>query len=182
MKKTIDDKFFCTIISCESNMTADRLVCYLYIFQLAGFDLNFRYKWTSHGIASRDIDSYFNLLSGYGLIQVNRNGTVSLLNGALDDVDSMAITYEDLELVNSLLSFLNRLSYNEVLFLCLVDIIIKDYFNHPKKSADDLLKDEIKIKNTLASLSSEYSDDNFYFALKFRRELGSLDLSILGGS
>lgn len=167
--KTHDDRYFCTLVSCEKPMSATRLTCYMYILQLAGFELNYKYKITGNGLCSREVESYFNDLAGQGILDSDEHGNI-ILNVSLDDeYAKLPLTFDSVKLIEEVINFLDGLEYEDLLFLCLTDLTVSDMLQ--KCTPEEFLARRATVESILKSLSPAFSTENFDVALKVRREI-----------
>lgn len=155
---------FYMLESCTDNIDTGRLVYYMYIFQMSGFKLGFKYRINASGVSCRQINSLVNEAVNKGLIEV-RSGVVYLTDLGYSSYYSTPFTLEEWDKIDYIKSVLSRLSESELAFICLTDMLVYGVLN--KNGYTGLIEKELEIKNTLSSLSSEYSLENFNAAIKF---------------
>ena len=72
MAKRQVDKYYLFLYCIKNKIAANRLIGYLYLYQMAGFNLNFKYKVTGSGMKSSDVTTYLNTLISKGLVEVKK--------------------------------------------------------------------------------------------------------------
>lgn len=164
--KTGNDRLFCTLVSSEGGIKTGRITCYMYLFQLAGFELNFRYKVANYGVKSNDFNQYLSEAINQGVLNTNRG----IINVTID-IEEAYLKYPlgitDLNLIENIKSFLDALSDDDLTFLCLTDIIVSD--TKKKVSVNKMAEERTTIESVLKGLSPVFSEENFDTSLKVIR-------------
>ena len=165
---TANDALFCILESSYSGIESNRLIYYMYMYQLAGFNYKLKYKINVSGLTCRQLNELLNSVVNSDKIEVN-NGVVHLTSLGKLYYNNIALTYAEWEKIENIKSVLDNMSEKELYFICLVDMLVYDTLN--QYGVDGLITQKARIKGTLASLCSEYSDENFDTALKFIKEI-----------
>lgn len=156
--KTWDDRKFCTLVCSDRGVSASRMTCYMYVLGLIGYKLDFRYKITSNGFVSSDLASYLNDLIGEGYLESN-SGVLSFTDDLSEEMMKFPLWYYDLDMLTYTLDILRDLTSDELLLLCLTDVIVSDVMK--KSNPSELKNQRATIECTLRKLCSAYSDENF---------------------
>ena len=161
---TIDDSLFCILFSSLDGLRCNRLVYYIYLFQLAGLDFEFRYKISPSGLNCVSLDKYLSNLVSDGKLIINDDGYQRLTKSGYFYVCDTLLRYNEYEFFTKSKLMLDKLSDDELFFVCISDIIISDVLK--RYGYDGLVKQRDKIMVTLSNLSCEFSDDNLDSAMK----------------
>lgn len=164
--KTGNDRLFCTLVSSEGGIKTGRITCYMYIFQLAGFELDFRYKVANYGVKSHDFNQYLNEAINQGVLSANR-GTINVTIDIEEAYLKYPLGITDLNLIENIKSFLDELDDDDLTFLCLTDIVVSDM--KKKVSVNRMAEERLNIESVLQGLSPVFSKENFDSSLKVIR-------------
>lgn len=160
--KTSDDRLFSLISCCEYEIESRRYVPYMYIYQMAGFEMGYSFRITSSGLKSRDCEGYLNEAMANGILSTSKKKLRLNL-----DSDSALMQYpldfNEIELLEYIDSTINNLEYDDLLFLCITDIVMQDMIS--KVSYEGLADKRDEVEGILASLSTAFSKENFNNAL-----------------
>ena len=159
---TLNDSIFAVLHSCREDLCSSRLTCYMYMFQLAGLDYQFRYNISTSGIKSRGVDSLLSSMINEDKVNTV-NGSISLTEMGTLYYTSIPLTYKEWEKFDNVKDCLDSLSDTELYFVVLTDMVVSDTLN--KKGVSSMITGRDMIEHTLASLSKEYSEDYFNSAL-----------------
>lgn len=165
---TSNDALFCILESCYSGIESNRLIYYMYIFQLAGFNYRLKYKINVNGLSCRQLNEMLNSVVNSDKVETSE-GVVRLTPLGLLYYNNIALTYAEWETIEHIKLILDNMTEKELYFICLVDMLVYDTLS--QYGVDGLISQKSRIHNTLASLCSEYSDENFDSALKFIKEI-----------
>ena len=165
---TVNDALFCILESSYSDIESSRLIYYMYIFQVAGFNYKLKYKINTNGLSCRQLNEMLSSVVNSDKV-ITSDGVVRLTPLGRLYYNNVVLTYSEWEKVDHIKSVLDNMSEKELYFLCLVDMLVYDTLN--QYGVDGLIKQKNRIQSTLASLCSEYSEDNFNAALKFIKEI-----------
>ena len=168
MMRSKDDKFLCVISSCEEELDSSRITYYMYLFQSAGYNYNFRYKLESDGIRSRGLNGYIDELLEQGYI-TDGNGILKASKDAIDEVSNYIMSYQDIELHNTILSYIEDLTLTELHFLVVTDMTITEITK--TYGIEGLVKKKDEIIRIISSLSKEFSEENLNGAMKIIKVL-----------
>ena len=157
-----DDKLFCVLNSIDKEIKSNRLVCYLYIYQVSGLDINFKYKTGMSTLKSDKFDVYLNYLVSEGCIKINRS-IVSITSYGEEVLGNFIFSVDEIEYLDTIKKKLNNLNDDELFFLVLLDIIISEI--KAQAGVQGLIKQRDKIKTTLKQLTNIYSEENFNGAI-----------------
>ena len=170
--KTADDKFYCVTACCDNNFSYARSLYSMYLFQIAGFNLGYRFKITTSGVCSRDFDAYMNDKIADGSFKT-KDGDILTCFNIEDFLLSTPIDLSGIEVTDYIISNLSNVTDDELAFICLTDILIQDTLR--KGGADYLKKQRSSIEDTLAALSACYSEENFDAAIYITRTLRKIE-------
>ena len=161
-----NDKLFCTLASCENNIDDSLLTLYMYIFQMADFDINNRYKIMPSSFRSRQVELYTDTLQNEGYLNRSKQ-KLKLTDKGVILLSNYPLTYIEAEKYNFIKQKIFKLSYEEVYFIVLTDLVIKEV--HKDKDIDTFSALVIKAKviNLLKSLTSNFTNARFDKAVKF---------------
>lgn len=170
---TSDDMLFCVLHNCSNSLLTSKLNYCFYLYQILGFNYNLRYKLTASGLDCREVNDYIDLLLSMDMISID-SGVVRITEHGKNYYESVPLFVSEWNRVDTIKSILERLSVEEIHFIVLTDILISDVRN--KGGVEALVKEKDSIKKSLASLSSEYSEDNFNTSVNIIRFIkGDLD-------
>lgn len=166
---TTDDVLFSILQSCCDDLDSNRLIYYVYIYQIAGLDYKFRYKIDASGLSCNGIN---NLLS-----QVINDGNVSLKNGIIKLTSrgssilfNTPMTAKEWDFIEDIKSALDEFSEEDLKALCITDMIVYDTLN--RYGVDGLIKQESIIKSSIRTIcGNNFTDADFDAALKFLRKV-----------
>ena len=161
---TYDDKLFCILTSCEESIKSSRLVCYMYLFQSAGYDFNFRYNLSATGLKSKGLSNYIDLLVNEGKIETKR-GTINPTSTGLELLDSFVLSLDEVEFHDYILDVMKDVSFDDLYFIVVTDMVISE--TKKQKGVEGLISDRAVIEETVSHLSGVYSKENFDAAVKF---------------
>lgn len=165
---TTNDLLFCLLESCSDGLESSKLIYYMYVFQLAGFDFKFKYRLTTSGMTCKQLNNYLSEVVNLDKVEIS-NGVVTLTTLGRLYYDNVVLTASEWDKINYIKSVLDALNEEELLFVCITHIIVYDVLRD--YGVDGLISQKEKIQQSLSVLSSEYSDDNFNTALKFIRKV-----------
>lgn len=159
MAKKQIDKYYSILSSVKDKLKANRLIAYLYLYQMAGFNVNFKYKVTGAGMKSNDATTYLNNLISKGLIIVKR-GMLYLcdIENTLDL--KYNISEEDKEKFYKIKLLADKLDYDTLYFICITNLVLTDML---EKFGSDFLDNELykrKLKQIISDLCFEYTDNH----------------------
>lgn len=163
MNISCDDKLLCIVSSCEYKIDSNKIVYYMYLFQMAGYDFNFRYKITYNGLRSRGLNNYIDELLNLGYI-IDNNGLIISSDKAVAEVSEYIMTLEDIEAHEGILDQLDLLTLDDLNFIVITDIAIREI--RKKYGVDALVQNKGYIAETISKLSKEYSEENLNNAIK----------------
>lgn len=166
---TTDDVLFSILQSCCDGLDSNKLVYYVYIYQIAGLNYKFRYKIDASGLSCNGIN---NLLS-----QVINDGNVTLKNGLIkltargsSILFNTPMTAKEWDFIEDIKSALDELSEKDLHALCITDMIVYDTLN--RYGVDGLIKQESTIKSSIRTIcGNDFKDEDFDAALKFLRKV-----------
>ena len=163
---TTDDRLYCTLLCAEHGIDSRRLPSYMYLLQLFGFKLNFKYK-VSYKKLTSNYNKYLNDLIATGYVYETKKKQVFVSQLSTKNLADMVIN-EDLYIeVRTLLSMLDKLSVETLMFICFTDFVIQEDLAKDSLSSEVLKKDRQLLENILTTLTSNFSDKLFYFSLYF---------------
>jgi len=168
MSKTANDRLFCLAVSCEKGLPSERLLYYMYMFQLAGFELNFRYSIGAEGLVSRDLSKYLNEIISKGVLR-SENGYLYITEDISEIYCYLPITYSDLEIMDAICEIVQSLSSDELNLVCVVDYIIMEVTTF--RGVDGLIKERESIEDVVSKLCSAYSKENFDQSIKLAENI-----------
>lgn len=163
---TSDDMLFCMLHNCESGLKMNKLNCCYYLYELAGFNFNLRYKLTAQGVECREVNEFLDLALSMNMVEV-RDGVAYNTESGEDYYTEVVLFADKWEKIDSIRDLIIHLTSDEVYFIVLTDMVISDVKR--KQGVDALLYSRCNIVRTLSSLSTEYSDENFESAIKIIR-------------
>lgn len=163
-----DDKLLCILACCDLNMGLKSITSIAYLMQMSGWDLNYVYSITSSGLKCRLLSSYINDYMAEGYIK-EKSGNFVLTKDGGEYLEGFVLQYNDSENLEFLLNLTKVLSDEELGFICMLDIMIKEI--EDKYGADGLLRYHDTLINNLKRLTSCYSDENFDNAVKLLRAI-----------
>lgn len=163
-----DDKLLCVLSCCDLNMNLKSITSFAYLMQISGWGLNYVYSITARGIKCRLLSSYINDYMAEGYIY-EKIGNFALTKDGSDYLEGFVLQHDDSERLEYLLSVAKALSDDELGFICLLDIMVKEI--EEKYGAEGLLKHKDTLVNNLKQLTNCYSDDNFDNAVKLLRNI-----------
>ena len=139
----------------------------MYLFQIAGYDFNFRFKITYNGIRSRGLDNYIDELLNLGVI-TDGNGILHSTKEMMDRLsDEYVVTIAEDEKHNAILNKLNSMSFDDIIFLVITAMTIKEV--KKKYGINGLSRSNNYVKDTIEKLSNNYSDENLDKAISIIR-------------
>ena len=146
-----DDALFCILNACYKRNSICKLISNMYIYQLAGLSLNFKYKIPYKGISSQDLNKFITETITKGYLKEVNDG-LELTSLGLSTLESFAGTIEEFEFIDYIQDLCNKLSYDELNFLCITDFVISEV--KEKYGVNGLISQENRIRITLKNLSS----------------------------
>lgn len=165
---TTNDIMFCILESCVDDLESNRLIYYMYAFQMAGFDFNFKYKLNASGLVCRQLNDILCGVVNDDKVVIN-DGIIQLTKSGMFYYNNIALTAKEWDKVNYIKSVFDIMSESELFFICITDMLVYDVLK--VYGVDGLIQQKDKIINTVSSLSSEYTDENFDTALKFIKDV-----------
>lgn len=163
-----DDITFCTLESCIDGLESSKLIYYMYVFQMAGFNYNFRYRLNATGLVSKQLNEVL-----CGVVNADKviveDGVIKLTKSGLFYYNNVVLTLSEWDKIIYIKSVLDSLSEQELYLICIVDMIVFDVLK--TYGVDGLITQKNRIKTTISALSTEYSEENFNAALKFIRKV-----------
>lgn len=165
---TCDDVTFCTLESCIDELESSRLIYYMYIFQIAGFDFNLRYRLSATGLVSKQLNEVLCGVVNDDKVTV-KDGVIKLTKTGFLYYDNVALTMSEWDKVIYIKHVLDALNEQELFLVCIVDMMVFDVLK--TYGVEGLVSQKDRIKNTISALSPEYSEENFDTALKFVRKV-----------
>lgn len=160
---TVDDAKFAVLHSCASPMSSARLSEYLYIYQLAGLNYEFRYRFVASHIKSAGVDSVISRLINDDFIVIE-DGDMVLSETGLSDYESTILSYAEWAKLDYIKSILDSLTDSQLYFVVVSCMIVSKYYN--KYGVNYMLEHKDVVTNAVASLSVEYDEENFDAAMK----------------
>lgn len=156
---TVNDSMFCLLSNCENGISYKRLVYCMYIYQIAGFNFNFKYVISSKGIKSKSLLAYAEELLCKGYIETNNSGNFCITSVGNDALYSFIASQDELDFAQYIENLLNSLTIEDLHFIVLTDIVITE--TKEKYGVEGLNSMRNNIEETIKSLSSEFSEENF---------------------
>lgn len=156
---TINDSMFCLLSNCEKSISYKRLVYNMYIYQIAGFDFNFKYVISNKGIKSKSLFAYADELLCMGYIETADNGNFCITSVGNEALYSFVASQDELDFAQYIENLLNSLTLEDLHFIVLTDIVITE--TNEKYGVEGLNSMRDKIEDTIRSLSTEFSEENF---------------------
>ena len=175
---TRDDREFCLAISCEGGLQSSRLTYYMYVWQMLGFNIQFRYRLQSCGFCSNDCSTYVNEAVGVGDFNIDNMGYITPADH-MTWYEEVPFSLEVIEILNNVKLFLDRLDQSDLELLCLSDLLITTVIQ--KKSAEALVTEQESIKSTLKTFCSSYTEEDFDSCISFMRQVKAYKETITRG-
>ncbi len=154
----MEDRSFLLYATCRNGIDVNRYDKYMYIFQLLGFDLSFRFRLGVNGVKSKNCSSY--------LEEQISNGYVSVSNGVLRTTDygdrglsNGVVDYNEYHIMEETLGILGNLSYNDLNLLVIIDLVISN--NKDKNGLNYLVSNRDLIEGTVQNIWHTSSTDKF---------------------
>lgn len=166
--KSKDDKLLCVLSCCDLNMSLKAITSVAYLMQISGWDLNYVYSITSSGLKCRLLSSYINDYTAEGYIEEKKGNFILTRDGG-EYLESFVLQYDDSRNLEFILGLKEILSDEELSFICMLDIMIKDI--EEKYGVDGLLRYQSTLVNNLKQLTTCYSEENFDNAVKLLRTI-----------
>lgn len=166
---TIDDVLFSILQSCCDSLDSNKLVYYVYIYQVAGLNYKFRYKIDASGLSCSGINNLLSQVINDGNVTLN-NGIISLTSRGSSILFNTPMTAEEWDFIEDIKSTLDKLSEKELQALCITDMIVYDTLQ--RYGVDGLIKQENRIKSSIRAIcSNDFKDEDFDASLKFLRKV-----------
>ena len=146
-----DDKLLCVLSCCDLNVGLKSITAVAYLMQISGWDLNYVYSITSGGVKCRLLSSYINDYMAEGYIKEG-NGNFVLTKDGEDYLENFVLQYDDSENLEFILNLTKVLSDDELDFICMLDIMIKEI--EDKYGASGLIQYRDTLVNNLKRLTS----------------------------
>lgn len=163
--KTRNDRDFCNLLACDSNITIQKIPYFMYLMQAAGFNLSYRYsirfdKIKSHGLISSlgDMVSLGYITNKYEITERGKE----LLN-------NMFLTASDCDLCDEVLAYVENFDLEQLHFLCTVDIIVQGELS--SGGYENLIKYKEDIIKTVKNLCKNFSYEDFDYSVGVFRKL-----------
>ena len=163
---TSNDKLFCILASCEKHIAVNNLSSYMYLFQLAGYDFNFKFKIQSSGLRSSFLNNYLDTLDNEGYIVID-DSCIKLTQYGKSTLDDFILSLDELERFEKILNTLNNFDKDELYFLVIVDMVISEV--RKKSGVEGLASEKNRITSLVKSLTKDYTDEDFDASIKFLR-------------
>jgi len=163
--RTRDDKSFCNLLACQSNVGIKKLPYLAYLMQISGFDLRYHYSIRldtikSHGLISSlgDLVSMGYATQGYELTEAGEQ-----------ELSTYCITNEEDTLCDKIMFYVSELSHSQLYLICVTDMMLQDSLR--RGGYKSLQNDRENIEDTVKGLCSAYTPDDFNTAVGILREL-----------
>lgn len=168
-----NDSLFCVLSACQTGCSLSRLTNSIYIYQLAGFSINFKFKLPFCNLESFDLGRVVAEQTSMGYLKETSDGfNLTVLGEEL--LNGFAGSIAEFEYCNKISSICSSLDNDALSFVCLVDYIITEV--KEKFGVSGLIEQRDKITSTLKRLSAKYTDANFDEALSIIRNIKELKL------
>lgn len=159
-----ENRIFCTLMCCMDGVSQSCLQYRLYLLQVAGFAIGFRFKLSNNGASSQDVSTWVQECMADGFL-VLENGMLSLsVQEDEEEVDCVFFTYEERELFNDVMNLLKGLDRDELNLLCVVDMLMQSALRSEGINGMSDIRQEIE--GMASRLCSAYSQENFVSALR----------------
>lgn len=166
---TTDDVLFSILQSCCDDLDSNKLVYYVYIYQIAGLNYKFRYKIDASGLSCNGINNLLSQVINDGNVTL-KNGIIKLTHRGSSILFNTPMTAEEWDFIEDIKSVLDKLSEKELQALCITDMIVYDTLH--RYGVDGLVKQEDTIKSSIRTIcGSNFKDDDFDASLKFLRKV-----------
>lgn len=163
------DRLFYLLFSIEDNkLSVGRLNCYMYIFQLLGVNLDYKFRINTSGLRSKNFSRFLEDQIAKGVV-CQKDGYIAITNDSESLVDNYIMSFRDIRITNYVKSILSDLSDDELYLVCIVSIIMNDVIS--SRGIDALVTSRNFIENSVKNLCSAYSSDNFNYSIAFLRKL-----------
>lgn len=163
-----DDSLFCILSSCEKESSICQITNNIYIYQLAGFDINFKYKLPFRNLTSLDLNQVITDTISMGYLDETSNGIKLTILGE-ELLKGFVGSQAEFDYVNKINKIRDSFSTDELNFICLTNYIVSEV--KEKYGVEGLISQKSKIKETLKRLSSVFSEENFNDALSVLKEI-----------
>lgn len=166
---TTNDVLFSAIQSCEDGLESNKLIYYIYIYQIAGLDYKFRYKIDASGLSCVGINNLLSQTISSGYIQLHQ-GVATLTAKGDAYLYNIPMTAKEWDFIEFIKTILDALTEDELKTLCITDMIVFDTLD--KYGVDGLIRQESRIKASIRALcGGALSDEDFNASLKILRKV-----------
>lgn len=163
-----DDILFSILNACSNTNGHCKLISSIYLYKIAGLDINVKFKLPYKGIESQELSDIITNVISKGYLE-EKDSDLCLTNLGYTILESFVGSLSELEYIESIQDLCSKLTYEELNFICITDFIIQEVLT--KYGVDGLITQEERIKSTLKLLSPEYSEENFNIALGIANKL-----------
>lgn len=163
-----DDRLFCMLNCIDEGIKTSRLVCYMYVYQICGLSLNYRYKAGISNLKSERFNTFLNESVNEGYINVKKCN-ITITESGREMLTSFVFSLDELEYLENIKESLDRLTDEELYFIVLTDILISEVKH--QSGVSGLVKNKEKIKHTLSQLTSNYTEERFDSSIGFLKVL-----------
>ena len=162
---TSNDRAFCILVACDNDIGMKKMPYFMYLMQVAGFEVNYRYTIRTDRIRSHGLSKDVNLLTSMGILD-NSYG-VTDKGGA--ELSKYYITAYDDSLCDMVVDYVRDLDIHDLYVLCVVDIIVMETLSN--SGYEGLIKNKPKMLEDIRYLCGEVPDNVFDFCIGVMRKI-----------
>lgn len=161
-----DDKVYCVLHSVDNGLSSTRLVYYMYLYQLAGLDFNFRYSISTRGIKCKGLDEHISNMINYDLICLE-DGEIKRTELGYFSYIEFPLLLSEWDFIEKFKAELDSLSDDDLYFIVLANILVENV--QTKYGVEGLITRKSDIVASLTALTRDYDDTKLNYAIKFGR-------------
>lgn len=163
--KTKDDRGFCNLVACDSNIGIQKIPYFMYLMQAAGFELGYRYSVRFDKVKSHGLISSLGDMVSLGYI----TNKYTLTDRGVEELNHYFLTNADCGLCDEVLSYVESFDLDQLYLLCVTDIIVCDALN--TGGCDSLIRDKEEIIKMVKNLCTNFSYEDFNYSIGVFRKL-----------
>lgn len=152
---TSNDRVFCSLVACDYGIDMKKMPYYMYLMQVAGFEVNYRYTVHTNRIRSHGLSKDINTLISMGVL----DNDYELTDKGAGELGKLFVTWYEDETADMVSELVSQSTTNELYVLCVVDIIVMETLE--KSGYVGLMSNKDTILRDVRYLCGDVSDETF---------------------
>lgn len=158
------------LLSCSRKaLTLKELTSRMYLLETIGYNIHYRYRISNGYLLSSKVANLVDVLESEGYIKQSSLGLYTITDSGDYELYWTLLNYTEYVRLNKVMTLLDKLNRDGVVYVAILDRVMKETLGNVDLNV--LKHDESVILNSVYSITSNNSEDDFQEGLWYLRQL-----------